>query len=99
MQPPENLHNSADPGNHGQISCSQCGAPMPREMRFCRACGHRLGEDVAEYSETVKFGSDTTPVQRVTGAYIPPRAGPMVAQTGTGLPYKRRRRLGGMAWI
>ena len=28
---------------------------MPSEMRFCRACGCRLGEGVAEYTETVRF--------------------------------------------
>lgn len=28
---------------------------MPREMRFCRACGCRLGEGVEEYTETVRF--------------------------------------------
>jgi S1-C subfamily serine protease len=29
--------------------------PMPRELRFCRNCGFRLGEGVAEYTETVRF--------------------------------------------
>jgi PDZ domain len=28
---------------------------MPRELRFCRSCGCRLGEGVAEYTETVRF--------------------------------------------
>ena len=28
---------------------------MPRSMRFCRACGFRLGEGVEEYNETVRF--------------------------------------------
>ncbi len=28
---------------------------MPPEMRFCRQCGHRLGEGVAEYTETVRL--------------------------------------------
>lgn len=28
---------------------------MPREMRFCRLCGCRLGEGVEEYTETVRF--------------------------------------------
>jgi predicted metalloprotease with PDZ domain len=28
---------------------------MPSEMRFCRSCGFRLGEGVAEYTETVRF--------------------------------------------
>lgn len=30
---------------------------MPREMRFCRSCGCRLGEGVEEYTETVRFQS------------------------------------------
>jgi len=28
---------------------------MPSEMRFCRACGCRLGEGIEEYTETVRF--------------------------------------------
>jgi membrane-associated protease RseP (regulator of RpoE activity) len=35
--------------------CPNCQALMPREMRFCRACGCRLGEGVEEYTETVHF--------------------------------------------
>jgi len=98
MQPQENFNNPAGAGDSGQISCAQCGAPMPRGMRFCRACGHRLGEGSAEYTETVRFGSDTATASRVTSAYIPPQGGP-IAAAGAALPYKRRRRLGGMAWV
>jgi hypothetical protein len=36
-------------------SCPNCSALMPGEMRFCRACGCRLGEGVDEYTETVRF--------------------------------------------
>jgi membrane-associated protease RseP (regulator of RpoE activity) len=28
---------------------------MPREMRFCRSCGYRLGEDIAEFNETIRL--------------------------------------------
>lgn len=28
---------------------------MPRQMRFCRSCGYRLGEGLAEYVETVRL--------------------------------------------
>lgn len=28
---------------------------MPGQMRFCRMCGYRLGEGVAEYAETIRF--------------------------------------------
>ena len=36
-------------------NCPNCGALMPREMRFCRLCGGRLGEGVEEYTETVRL--------------------------------------------
>lgn len=99
MQPQENFNNSAGAGHNPEVNCTQCGAPMPREMRFCRACGHRLGEGPAEYTETVRLSGDTTAVPRVTGAYIPPQAAPLATQTGKGFPYKRRRKLGGMVWV
>jgi hypothetical protein len=49
--------------------CPACRAQMPREMRFCRACGFRLGEGVAEFTETVrlpKFPTGTTQPARST---------------------------------
>jgi len=36
-------------------ACPNCRTLMPSEMRFCRACGCRLGEGVEEYTETVRF--------------------------------------------
>jgi S1-C subfamily serine protease len=58
---------------------------MPAELRFCRNCGFRLGEGLAEYTETVRFdGSHRAPVP--AGVSMP------VAR-------KKRRRIGGMAWI
>jgi len=39
-------------------TCSNCRSAMPSELRFCRNCGFRLGEGVAEYTETVRFGND-----------------------------------------
>ncbi|HEY0405750.1 MAG TPA: PDZ domain-containing protein [Pyrinomonadaceae bacterium] len=39
----------------GVTVCPKCAAQMPAEMRFCRACGFRLGEGVAEFTETVRF--------------------------------------------
>ena len=57
---------------------------MPSELRFCRNCGFRLGEGVAEYTETVRFD----------GAH------PTVVAAGVPVPKKRkRRRLSGMAWV
>ena len=57
---------------------------MPSELRFCRNCGFRLGEGVAEYNETVRFD----------GSH------PTVVAAGVPIPRKRkRRRLSGMAWV
>ncbi len=46
--------------------CPNCRAEMPGEMRFCRACGFRLGEGVAEFTETVRLD------KKPTGAPQPP---------------------------
>jgi membrane-associated protease RseP (regulator of RpoE activity) len=35
--------------------CPSCGTALVAGMRFCRACGYRLGEGMAEYVETVRF--------------------------------------------
>jgi S1-C subfamily serine protease len=73
---------------------------MPREMRFCRACGHRLGEGPAEYTETVRLGTNTVPGARATSpAYLPPQGGPIANQASWNYPQKKRRKLSGMAWI
>ena len=65
-------------------TCSNCHSAMPSELRFCRNCGFRLGEGVAEYTETVRFD----------GSH------PAVAAAGVPVPIKRkRRRLSGMAWV
>ncbi len=45
---------------------------MPREMRFCRACGQRLGEGLAEYVETVRF--DYSPRATAAGSHAGQRA-------------------------
>jgi S1-C subfamily serine protease len=72
---------------------------MPPELRFCRNCGCRLGEDVAEYTETVRFSG---------GAYAPPLGGaasPFGNQAGQlqpvagGKACRRKRRFSGMTWI
>lgn len=39
----------------GTTTCPNCGVLMPAELRFCRACGCRMGEGVEEYNETVRF--------------------------------------------
>ena len=94
MQPQPNLGN---PGAGEQL-CAQCGSPMPKEMRFCRSCGNRLGEGPAEYTETVRFpgatsanrGGGTTP-------FYPTFNAPMTTVN----PGRRRRRFGwkGTTWL
>ena len=73
---------------------------MPKEMRFCRSCGNRLGEGPAEYTETVRFPNATADANgRYTPPYAPPMNAPIAQQTVRGL--RRRRRLGfsGMTWM
>ena len=43
---------------------------MPSAMRFCRSCGFRLGEGVAEYAETVRLpnAKSTAPENRAQAA-------------------------------
>ena len=57
---------------------------MPAELRFCRNCGFRLGEGLAEYTPTVRFDGAHPQVAAVTGAVV---------------PRKRRRKITGMTWI
>ena len=82
MQPQEPVNNPSGAGDSGAIACSQCGAPMPREMRFCRACGNRLGEGPAEYTETVRL-----PNAQATGPqysnFNPNYTAPIAKQTGS----------------
>jgi hypothetical protein len=98
MQPQPNFSGSGD--QSGAIVCMQCGAPMPREMRFCRSCGNRLGEGPAEYTETVRLPHATaTSNGQFRAPFAPGMTAPMVQQTGGACA--RRRRLGftGMTWM
>jgi hypothetical protein len=45
---------AANTGANPQM-CPSCGVPLVAGMRFCRSCGYRLGEGMAEYVETVRF--------------------------------------------
>ena len=65
-------------------TCANCHSPMPSELRFCRNCGFRLGEGLAEYNETVRFDSSHPQV---------------VASSGAVVPRKRRKKITGMTWI
>src|SRR5207302_10246229 len=95
MQPQQSFGDS----NQGAIVCTQCGAPMPREMRFCRACGNRLGEGPAEYTETVRFTDQAQPAGRNTTPYIPGVGAPLGARATSTIYRPRRRRLRGMTWV
>ena len=66
-------------------TCLNCHSAMPSELRFCRNCGFRLGEGVAEYTETVRFDG-AHPATVASGFPVP-------------IPRKKRRRLSGMAWV
>ncbi len=50
------------------LACPNCQTALLRGMRFCRACGFRLGEGLAEYVETMRFDGAALPV-----AYTPPQ--------------------------
>jgi S1-C subfamily serine protease len=84
-------------------SCGNCHLPMPRELRFCRNCGFRLGEGSAEYTETVRF-QDVPPGvlgKNSPGASGAPFgfAGGPIAISPAGPIKKRRGRISGMSWL
>lgn len=85
----------------GVTTCANCRAPMPRELRFCRNCGFRLGEGPAEYTETVRF--QNAPPGTLPGnnpASMPYGfAGGSMAVTPGGKIKKRRGRMSGMSWM
>jgi membrane-associated protease RseP (regulator of RpoE activity) len=64
-------------------TCFNCHSAMPSELRFCRNCGFRLGEGVAEYTETVRFDGSNVPTMAAGGT----------------VGRKRRRKISGMTWI
>jgi membrane-associated protease RseP (regulator of RpoE activity) len=95
MQSPQN-NNVLGPDDQ---LCAQCGSPMPKEMRFCRSCGNRLGEGPAEYTETVRFSGQTAPNKAgQTTPFYPTFNAPMATANPS---YCRRRRVGftGTTWI
>lgn len=99
MQPQPKFSGSG-PGSgnqSGAIVCAQCGSPMPPEMRFCRACGNRLGEGPAEYTETVRLPNAAG--SPGTAPFYPSVNAPLARQAAGNYP--RRRRLGftGMTWM
>src|SRR6266403_967176 len=99
-QPKFSGSGSGSGDQSGAVFCSQCGAPMPPEMRFCRSCGNRLGEGPAEYTETVRLPNGTTaPNAQFNTQYAAGARGPIARQYASG--HLRRRRVGfsGMTWM
>ena len=83
-------------------TCGNCRSPMPRELRFCRNCGFRLGEGSAEYTETVRFQNappGTLPSNGSANAFPYGFAGGPMAVSPGGHIRKHRRRMSGMTWI
>lgn len=79
---------------------------MPRDLRFCRNCGFRLGEGPAEYTPTVRF--DGRPVNLADNGAASSQqpfadaygvsGGPMVPGAGHQMA-KRARKMSGMTWM
>src|SRR3989440_5588036 len=100
MQPQQRFNAGGSGNQSGAIACTQCGAPMPQEMRFCRSCGNRLGEGPAEYTETVRFPTAVSAKAQFNAAYVPPNAGPISPRTAYDLRRRRGRvGWGGMSWL
>ena len=94
MQPQPHF---SGPDQSGAVNCAQCGAPMPKEMRFCRSCGNRLGEGPAEYTETVRLpNAQTGPGASATTPFY---AAPMAQRGNSAVYYPRKRRMRGMTWV
>lgn len=78
-------------------TCGNCRLPMPKELRFCRNCGFRLGEGSAEYTETVRF--QDLPAGTIGGPNLYPHGvGGPIAFPPAG-KRKRSRRMSGMTWM
>ncbi|HXI23383.1 MAG TPA: PDZ domain-containing protein [Pyrinomonadaceae bacterium] len=91
MQPQQNFS--------GEQTCSQCGSAMPRDMRFCRNCGNRLGEGPAEYTQT-EILPGSRPRATGTTPFYPSVNAPLIQQSG-GKFKRRKKRLGlaGTTWM
>ena len=85
----------------GVTTCGNCRSPMPKDLRFCRNCGFRLGEGTAEYTETVRFQNappGTLPRNNPSNSGPYGFGGPMVASPRGNIG-KRRSGMSGMTWM
>jgi membrane-associated protease RseP (regulator of RpoE activity) len=86
------------------MPCPNCRSAMPLGMRFCRICGFRLGEGVAEFTETVRLGSAPSRGSPHTmsagsaGSMGPGQWGAMGAPAHVGIE-KKKRKSKGPHWI
>lgn len=80
---------------------------MPRDLRFCRNCGFRLGEGSAEYTETIRFenGRPVNLADKSAASSQQPFAtaygisgGPLIPGAGRQMA-KRARKMSGMTWM
>lgn len=86
----------------GVTTCGNCRSPMPKDLRFCRNCGFRLGEGTAEYTETVRFQDappGTLPRNSPINSGPYSFAGGPMAVSPRGKIGKRRGRMSGMSWM
>ncbi len=81
------------------VTCANCRTPMPRELRFCRNCGYRLGEGTAEYTETVRFPNAPGAMPGSSSAAFNAHGGGPMAPFASGPVKKRKRRMSGMTWM
>src|ERR1700704_3382668 len=82
-------------------TCGNCHLPMPKELRFCRNCGFRLGEGSAGYTETVRFQNGPPGMlagNNSANSFPHGVGGPMACSPG-GRLRKRTRRMSGMTWM
>ena len=97
-----NNENSAPfPSGQDSQNCPQCQAQMLREMRFCRACGYRLGEGVEDYTATRRF--DAPPVDANATLPLPSAANTAPQNWGqpaaTWQPRQPRQKMHWMVWV
>jgi len=72
---------------------------MPRELRFCRNCGYRLGEGSAEYTETVRFQNGGPAVLPGNSSASYDLSGGPLGPAASHHLGKRHKRMSGMAWM
>lgn len=100
---PEASNPANNSGSTAGNTCTNCGALMPPELRFCRSCGSRLGEGLAEYTETVRFQNMPTAATAANpmtyGIGSGPQALGPAADTQMQWIHKKKKKISGMTWL